>query len=127
MKLSLPIAYSCLLVACSATPQTWNDPGTTPDNAERSVERERSVLENAVIRGQWKLAEKQIASLTIENKHTGQKIAITTGPLPRIVLGDGRAIDLASIQPAKPMHLEKQALVAVFGNEASGLELTRAE
>lgn len=114
---------ACLFVGCSGTLVALDYPGTAPGKANHSVADHRSVLENAVIRGEWKLDSQQIASLTLENRHTGQTVTIASGHLPRVMLDGGRMIDLASLRPEEPVHLDMDAIVATFKDDEAGLTM----
>jgi len=98
-------------------------PGVPPGTATASVTTERATLENAAVRCGWTLDAGRVTGLAVENLHSGQVVSFDTGYLPRVVLDDGRVIDLASIQPASPVHLDANAIVALFRDDASGLGL----
>ena len=95
------IVSAFLFVVFSSTLWALDYPGTAPGKANRLVADDRSLLENAVIRGEWKLDAKRVTSLTVENKHTGQTVTIGSGHLSRVVLSSGRTIDLVSVRPTK--------------------------
>ena len=84
---------------------------------------ETLVLSNAVIEGQWTLDDSRITALVLTNKHTDQMLRLKTGHVPRIVLDDGRVIDLAALTPTASSHRENGALRAAFEDDASGLEI----
>jgi len=109
-----------LAIAMSATVEASANKASDDKRAGQIVD-ERPLLENAVIRGEWKLDAGRLTSVTVENKHTGQTLTISPGHLPRVVLDSGRTIDLASGRPAEPLCLGKHSIVAVFKDDASGL------
>ena len=123
MKRSILVAQAFLFVVFSGTLYALDYPGTMPGKANRSVADGRPFLDNAVIRGEWKLDAGRITSLTIRDKHTAQTVTIGRSPLPRVVLDGGRTIDLASLRPAGPLHLAKHAIVAAFNDDVSGLAM----
>jgi hypothetical protein len=123
MKKHLFIASVLPFVVFSGTLGALDYPGAKPGKANRSLANTRASLDNAVIGGEWMLEKGRITSVTINNKHTGQKLTVSPGHLPRVVLGDGRTIDLASGRPAVPLSLQKNAIVAVFKDDASGLTI----
>jgi len=98
-------------------------PGMAPGKAKRSVAEARALLENAVIRGEWKLDSGRVASLIVEDKHTARRVTISTGHLPCVVIAGGRLIDLAKLRPVKPWLLENNAIVATFDDDQSGLNM----
>ncbi|NQT51842.1 enterotoxin, partial [bacterium] len=59
--------------------------------------------------------------MTVTNRHTEQSLRLDS--MPRIVLTDGRTIELSALAPAKPPHLEHNALAAAFKDDASGLAI----
>jgi len=148
MKARIPKTWLILLgmvaAACSAAPDTdtaklpgdirakhpsnargsaLRYPGAAPGKTNRRVGGGRACLENAAIRAEWRFDKSQITLVAIENRHTGQKVTIGTGGLPRVVLGGGRTIDLASLRPAASPGLHDRAVVAEFKDDASGLAM----
>ena len=112
-----------LLSACTGPLWALEYPATPPGKTTGSVEAQRLALANRAVRCQWALDASRIAAVTVTNNHTGQTLRLDAGGMPSIVLDDGRKIDLAALQPAKPPHLEKDALVAVSKDGASGLDM----
>ncbi|MDP6045917.1 MAG: enterotoxin [Phycisphaerae bacterium] len=123
MKQRSFILSPILILVFSSTLWALDYPGKAPGKASRSVAASRAFLENAVLRGEWKLNANRIGSLIVKNKHTGQTVTITGNSLPRIVLTGDIAIDLASLRPEKQLHLKKHAIVAAFKDNASGLTM----
>ena len=80
-------------------------------------------LANPFLDAQWTLDVGRIAALTLTNKHTDQTLRLETGHLPRIVLDDGRIVDLAALTPATPVHRKTTRFCAAFKDDASGLEI----
>ena len=117
------IAFVLPLIVLSNTLRALDYPAAKPGKTDRRVAADRASLDNAAVRAEWKLDNGRITSVAITNKQTGQKLALGTGPLPRVVLGDGRTIDLASGRPAEPLGLRKNAVVAMFKDDASGLAM----
>ena len=115
-------AVIILVIAIFTTAKAFPNRASDDKRTEQIVD-DRSLLENAVIRGEWKLDASRLTSLTVENKHTGQTITIGPGHLPRVVLHSGRMIDLASVRPAEPLRLKKHAIVAPFQDHGSGLAM----
>ncbi len=89
-------------------------PGTLPGKAIHALDDQRAVLANEILRGEWALDADRITALTVSNQHTGQSLRLDVGHLPRIVLDDGRIVDLAILRTTGPVHLENNALVAAF-------------
>ena len=81
------------------------------------------VLANKGLRGQWMLDDGRITALELTNKHTSQTVRLTTGHLPRIVLGDGSSVDLAALTPTTAPHHESNVILATFKDDASGLDI----
>ena len=115
---------SLMLIAVAISAMVKAAPNKASDDKRTGqIVDGRAVLENAVIRGEWKLNAGRLTSLTIENKHTGQMVTIGSGHLPGVVLSSGRTIDLASVLPAKSLHLDKYSIVASFDDKGSGLSM----
>ena len=113
-----------MLLSASAGPLWALDyPATPPGKATHSLDDQRAVLANGILRGQWTLDAGRITALTVTNQHTDQTVRLETGHVPRIVLDDGRIIDLAVLKPIRPVHLENNALVAAFKDDAAGLDI----
>ena len=118
------LAVIMLVSGCNrGLKQKDKDHSMAPSKVNRCVANDRSLLENAVIRGEWKLDDGQAASLTVKNKHTAQTVTIGSGHLPHIVLNSGRTIDLASVRLAVPLHLDKHSIVAAFEDNGAGLAM----
>ena len=81
------------------------------------------VLATRVINGQWLRDDGRIAALTITNKHTDQTLHLKSGHMPRIVLGDGRGVDLAALTPVTQVYQENNAIHSVLTDKASGLRI----
>ncbi len=120
MKRILPIL---LLAVCPGVLRAIDYPATAPGKTNRSVAADRAILANAAIRGEWTLETGRITSLTLDHKGTGQSLKFKSGCLPQVVLGDGRMIDLGSLRPSEPLHLEGHSIVTAFKDEDSGLAL----
>jgi hypothetical protein len=99
-------------------------PGKAPGHTECSLAEGRALLMNEVLRGEWKLDNGKIASLTLENRQTGQSLNISGGHLPRVVLADGRSLALADLQPSDPVRVSTKGVTASFKDPGSGLGMT---
>ncbi len=119
----LVVIGAMLLNICTGLLWALDYPGTPPGEAIASVQDGALALANEILRSQWTLDAGRITALTVVNKHTGQTLRLETGHLPRIVLDDGRIIDLAALTPTVPAHLEENAVVAAFRDDASGLDI----
>ena len=97
-------------------------PGIPPGTAHCSLTEDRAILVNKAIRGKWQIESGHIASFSLKNMQTGQLLTFGSGGLPRIVLSDGRAIELASLSPYN-WHLETNNIRASFRDDISGLEM----
>ena len=104
-------------------PTALEYPGAQPGKASASVTAERAVLENAVLRCEWRLDAGRMAVLTVENRHTGQTLSFDAGHMPRVILDDGRVVDLAAVHPASPLRLDADTMVTTFRDDASGLDI----
>ncbi len=98
-------------------------PGVAPGKTRGSFDDHTAVLANAVMRSEWRLRAGRIATLDVVHRHTKQVLQLTGGPVPRVVLGDGRVIDSGALRPVEGVRLEKGALVATFADDRSGLAM----
>lgn len=98
-------------------------PGTPPGKVHVSLTDAHISIENAAIFGEWKLAAGKITSLTLENRATGQSLTIEGGHMPRVLLHNGRTIDLSSLSPVKALSVEDHEVLATFMDDASGMEI----
>ena len=80
-------------------------------------------LSNAVLESQWTLDGGRITSLVFSSKQTDQLLRLKSGHMPRIVLGDGRIVDLATLKQATPVCRKNNELLATFNDEVSGLDI----
>lgn len=117
------LPFLLLLAVATAQLRALDYPGTAPGTAERSVTGDRLSLANAAIRAEWQLDKGRIASLMLENRHSGQSLRIGQGHLPRVLLKGGRAVDLASLTPSAAPRIDRQALAAEFKDDPSGLAI----
>jgi hypothetical protein len=74
---------------------------------------------NPVIGCNWQVDGGRLMAFSAENLLTGQTLNPREGGLPRVVLDDGRAVDVASA----PVRREAGALVATVSDEQSGLNM----
>jgi len=81
------------------------------------------VLSNPVLDARWTIDAGEVTAFVLSNKHTDQTLRLKTGHMPRIVLGDGRTIDLATLKPAASPLRENNSLRAAFKDDASELEI----
>lgn len=123
MNRRLTMIAATLLSVCAGPVRALDYPTTSPGKTTGSVEDKRLVLANRALRCQGTLDAGRITALAVTNRHTDQTLRLETGHLPCVVLGDGRAVDLASLTPSTPAHLEDKALVTAFKDDASGLEM----
>jgi len=76
-------------------------------------------MTNPVIRCRWQVDAERLMAFAVENRFTGQTLSLQDGCLPRVVLGDGRAVAVASA----PVRWESNALVATFHDDGAGLSV----
>ena len=119
---TLSVTDALLLVVGGGQLWAFDYPAAPPGKAACSLDGQRAILANGSLRGQWALDAGRITALALTNKHTNQTLRLKTGHLPRIVLDDGRIVELAALTPFRPVQLENNALDAVFKDQASGLE-----
>jgi hypothetical protein len=117
------LSAAVLLSVCAGSPRALDYPGTAPGKATCSKDTRQVVLENGIIRGEWKRAAGKIGSLTVVHKGTGQTIDLPSGFLPRIVLDDGSLFDPQALVPTISPRLSANAVFAAFGNHESGLSV----
>ena len=105
--------------------QLWalDDPATTPGDASVSTNDRRVALANRVLDAGWTLADGRVAALKLTNKRSGQILHLDAGHLPRIVLDDGRNVDLAAPTSPPAAHGENSILLASMKDDASGLAI----
>ncbi len=111
-------------MACTVTLSALEYPGTAPGKSRCEITADHAVLENAVIRGTWKLEHEHITSFTLDHKQTGQIIRLDSGHFPAVKLGTGRTIELASLKPSTPLRVEKGTLNCHFADAESGLKFS---
>jgi len=80
-------------------------PGPPPGPARGSRSAATLVLANQCLRASWTVEAGRVAGVTFANLQTGQSLTIDSGHMPRVVLDDGRVIDLARLRPAAPFAL----------------------
>ena len=73
--------------------------GTTPGVATSERQSNRLALQNDAIRWELDIESGKAAGLSITNRHTQQRVALTSGHMPKIVLAGGRTVDLSTINP----------------------------
>lgn len=129
-----------LIEYATAPTDQFDYPGEAPGIAEGSAAKGRLELGNRVIHGAWQTDRDRVGSLTVKSLYPGGRvILLENGHLPRVVLGDGRIIDLANRVPARLVRPETmqpvpnglptetrypgRRLSAAFQDEKSGLSL----
>ena len=119
------VVSALLLVVLSSTLFGLDYPAAAPGKGNCLSKVDRIVLENAVICGEWKINDRRLTSLTVENKHTGQTVKIGSGHLPRVILDGGRRIDVATARPVKSLalRLDEHSIDAEFEDKESGLTM----
>jgi len=84
---------------------------------------EQLVLAGRALDVQWTRGAGRITALTLTNKHTDQTLRLDTGHMPRVVLTDGRVVDLAALTPVTPAYRKNNALFAAFKDGPSELKI----
>jgi len=97
--------------------------GIPSEETIHSLDDEQAVLANGILRAGWTLDAGRISALALTGEHASQTLRLSAGHVPRIVLDDGRVVDLAVLTPVEPVHWKSGAFVAAFEDEASGLEI----
>ncbi len=115
-------------------------PGTPPGAAQCVADNQQMRMENDVMRCRWALRDGRVESLEITDRPADKTLVLQSGHMPRIVLNDGRVIDLATIRPSRSFNCETikpntnhspraedafagRQLSAEFVDEKSGLTL----
>ncbi len=113
------------LLLASFSGRLWglDYPGTSPGEASSSTQSQSFTLANQVLSARWTRNADRITALSFTNKQTGRALRLGDGYLPKIVLADGRTIDLAVATPTTRAHLVKNAVVAAYTDGASGLNI----
>ncbi|MDC0936336.1 hypothetical protein OAS39_08605, partial [Pirellulales bacterium] len=94
-------------------------------------------LENEVMRCDWKVKKHRCTGLTIVNLHNDQKIELTSGYMPRVVLQKGKVLDLSEMNSDGPIQMNAltpdprqvrgemkdggRRISALFRDDASGI------
>ena len=112
-----------LLVICTSDLFALNYPGIAPGTAVQTITKDHLILENSVMRAQWKIEDGRISSLDVVNKQSNQPLIIATHCLPRVVLDKDHVVNLASLRPIKPIHLDGNVASATFKDKTSGLSI----
>jgi len=123
MNRPLAVMGAMLLSVAAGRLGAGDSPAAPPDETTASVEGRQLVLSSRALQAQWTLDAGRIRTAAIANRHTGQTLRLTTGHVPRIVLGDGRIVDLAALVSLHPPHIEGHTLLADFEDDASGLDV----
>ena len=95
-----PFVIAALFLLAAAGPAfcleyVGGDPG-------KAVSEERPdglALQNDAIRFELDIKSGKAAGWSVTNRHTRQRLSLTSGQMPKIVLADGRAVDLAAMKP----------------------------
>jgi len=123
MNRRLTVMGAMLLSVFAGQLRALDYPATPPDETIGSVNDQRLVLANRFLDAQWTLDAGRITAAVLTNRHTDQTLRLKTGHVPRIVLDDGRIVDLAALTAVRPAHIENNALLADLKDDASGLDI----
>ena len=111
---------------------------TAPGAATSKKHDNRLSLENGAIRFELSIDSGKATGWSVENRATRQRVSVNAGHLPKIVLADGRTIDLSAVKPANGFDcvaikaetgprgesaFEGRAISAEFTDAASGLKI----
>jgi len=127
----------CFLAANPATGLEYV--GAPPGVAAGQKQSNRLTLQNEVIRCELDIESGKVAALSITNRQTRQRVVLTSGHMPKIVLPDGRGVDLAAVKPTdgfaclevkaeagqsrKESASKGRGIAACFKDPASGLRI----
>jgi len=117
------LATAAVLVALGGPLWALDYPVVPPGRTTGSVDEHRMVLANSVLEACWTLHAGRIAHAAITNRLTGHTLRLAGGHVPRVVLDDGRAVDLASLSALRPVRVEGNTLLAEFKDDGSGLDI----
>jgi len=112
MNRRLTLTSAMLLIVFVGQLQALDYPATTLGETIGWVHDQRLVLTNRVLDAGWTLDSGRITAAVLTNRHTDQTLRVKAGHVPRIVLDDGRIVDLATLTPVHPTHIENNALLA---------------
>ena len=113
-------AILCSIIVCPTCAMDY--PSLSGETAS-SVNNHRYVLANRAIEVEWTIQTGRIATTTLKNKYSGHAISLKSGQMPRVVLGDGRIVDLAELPPVNPETIDGDTLSVDFKDDASGLTI----
>ncbi|MEA1949921.1 MAG: enterotoxin [Planctomycetota bacterium] len=105
-KLSITLSLMLASAGVATCIAAVDYPGTPPAAAACDADERQMQLANDVIRCRWVLRDGCAKSLEITDLSAGDTVALRSGYMPRIVLGDGRLVDLAAISPTRPFHCD---------------------
>jgi hypothetical protein len=74
--------------------------GTAPGAAASEKHSDRMALLNDAIRCELDIESGKAAGLTITNRQTRQRMVLTSGHMPKILLAGGQTVDLSAMKPA---------------------------
>ncbi len=133
----LLLTLFAVLLACAHVRAGPDYPATAPGAAQGHASDTRLDLANGVIRCAWKTKPDRIGPLVVTNLHTKQVLRMAGGHLPKVVLENGRTINLADMSPIRSLRMEAiqpdpagtrgesrhpgRRLAAAFRDETSGL------
>jgi len=119
----LIVAVAVSLIIFVSPVRALDYPGVHPGKTSHSLNDRQAALANEAIRGEGSLDAGRVTGLTVVNVQTGQALRLQNAHLPRIVLADGRTIDLAKLQPSVPVEFKGSAFVATFTDAPSCLTI----
>ena len=93
-----------------------------PGDGSGRVVTDAASLANEAVACTCALADGRLGGMTVTNRHTGQVVGFDRC-LPRLVLGDGRVIDLTALSPINPVRAAAGCVSAMFHDEPTGLRL----
>ena len=113
--------------------------GTAPGTATSEKHSNRLALQNDAIRCELDIESGKAAALSITNRQTRQRVVLTSGYMPKILLAGGQIVDLSTMKPtagfdcievkAEPGQSRKESacggrrIAASFDEPASGLRI----
>jgi len=81
-------------------------PAAPPGKARGTAEARRLVLSNEAIEASWRVEGGRISAAAFTSGQTGKTLSLDSGPMPRIVLEGGRAVDLSKLRPLSPFECQ---------------------
>ncbi len=136
----LPLIIAAGLALLAANPAAGMEyVGAAPGAAVSRKQSNRLAVHNDAIRCELDIESGKAAALSITNRHTKDRLNLTSGHLPKIVLESGRSVDLSTVTPAdgfdclpikaqtgqsrKELACAGQCIAASFKDPTSGLRI----